>query len=119
MLGYRGGPGRAQVRREGAGCGPARLMMCVGVVLAGLLLAASPADAKRVAFVVGINKYENLGPDLQLAKAVADAKAIADTFTSLGFQVIKGENTKRNAFFQAWQRFLNIALWITTRPTLS
>jgi uncharacterized caspase-like protein len=108
MLGYRGGPGRAQLRREGAGCGPARLMMCVGVVLAGLLLAASPADAKRVAFVVGINKYENLGPDLQLAKAVADAKAIADTFTSLGFQVIKGENTKRNAFFQAWQRFLNI-----------
>jgi hypothetical protein len=31
----------------------------VGVVLAGLLLAAAPADAKPVAFVVGINKYEN------------------------------------------------------------
>ena len=65
------------------------------------------ADAKRVAFVVGINKYENLGPDLQLAKAVADARAIADTVASLGFQVVKGENTKRNAFFQAWQRCIS------------
>ena len=82
-------------------------MMRIGVILAGLLLAISPADAKRVAFVVGINTYENLGADLQLVKAVADAKAIAETFASLGFQVIKGENTKRNAFFQAWQRFLN------------
>src|ERR1700737_717631 len=109
MLAYRRGClGRTRLRRVGAGCGGrAQLMMRIGVVLAGLLLAASPADAKRVAFVVGINKYENLGADLQLAKAVADAKAIADTFASLGFEVIKGENTKRNAFFQAWQRFLN------------
>jgi uncharacterized caspase-like protein len=114
MLGYRGWPGEARLRRLGAGCGGrAHLTMGIGLVriglvLAGLLLAASPADAKRVAFVVGVNKYENLGPDLQLAKAVADAKAIADTFASLGFQVVKGENTKRNAFFQAWQRFLNM-----------
>lgn len=83
-------------------------MMRIGVILAALLLAASPADAKRVAFVVGINKYENLSTDLQLSKAVADAKAVGDTFASLGFQVVKGENTKRNAFFQTWQRFLNM-----------
>jgi hypothetical protein len=114
MLGYREGPGHARLRRLGAGCsGWAHLTMCIGLVrislvLASLLLAVSPADAKRIAFVVGINKYENLGPGLQLAKAVADAKAIADTFASLGFQVVKGENTRRNAFFQAWQRFLNM-----------
>jgi hypothetical protein len=109
MLGYRGYRDRAQLRRVDAVFGGrAQRMMRIGVVLAGLLLATSPADAKRVAFVVGINKYENLSADLQLSKAVADAKAIADTFASLGFQVVKGENTKRNAFFQAWQRFLNM-----------
>lgn len=84
-----------------------RLTIFLGAVLAGLLLIVSPAAAKRVAFVVGIDSYENLGSDLQLGKAGADAKAIADTFASLGFQVIKAENTRRNAFFQAWQRFLN------------
>jgi hypothetical protein len=114
MLGYRAYPGHARRRRLGAGCGGRAHLtthirfMRIGLVLAGLLLAASPANAKRVAFVVGINKYENLGPDLQLAKAVADAEAMADTFASLGFQVVKGENAKRNAFFQAWQRFLNM-----------
>ena len=107
MLGYRGCLGWAQLRHVGAVCSGRVQMMRIGAVLAGLLLIASPAHAKRVAFVVGINSYENLRPELQLAKAVADAKAIAETFASLGFQVIKGENTKRNAFFQAWQRFLN------------
>lgn len=82
-------------------------MALAGAVLVSAVLVASPAHAKRVAFVVGINNYENLGSNQQLNKAVADARAIADTFKALGFEVIKAENSKRNAFFQSWQRFLN------------
>jgi uncharacterized caspase-like protein len=99
-----GASGRAGIahaeRRAGLGA-------LIGAVLLTAVLAASPAHAKRVAFVVGINNYENLGPNQQLNKAVADARAIADTFKALGFEVIKAENSKRNAFFQSWQRFLN------------
>jgi hypothetical protein len=85
-----------------------RLTALIGAVLVGATLVGSPAHAKRVAFVVGINNYENLGPNQQLSKAVADARATADAFKALGFEVIKAENSKRNAFFQSWQRFLNL-----------
>ena len=107
MSGDRDCPGRTPLRRADGLPFGGRILLQIGTVLLGLLLATSSASAKRVAFVVGINSYENLRPDLQLGKAVADARAIADTFSGLGFQVIRGENTKRNAFFQAWQRFLN------------
>ena len=59
-----------------------------------LLFAASlPASAeKRVALVIGIDKYDHL-PVLQ--KAVNDEKAVAAALTRLGFDVITGENLTR------------------------
>jgi uncharacterized caspase-like protein len=111
MLGFRNWPGwaseRAGIARSRVARGLPRLAALIGVAVVSAVLVASPAQAKRVAFVVGINNYENLGPNQQLNKAVADARAIADTFKALGFEVIKAENAKRNAFFQSWQRFLN------------
>ena len=45
-----------------------------------LVLGAGPAAhaAKRVAFVVGIDSYDNLPQQLQLKKAVNDAKAVSE-----------------------------------------
>ena len=71
------------------------------------LLSGAPAEAKRVAFVVGINAYENLKVDQQLRKAVNDARAIAATLKEVGFQVVQTENATRNEFLRAWQRFLD------------
>jgi formylglycine-generating enzyme required for sulfatase activity len=71
------------------------------------LAAASPAEAKRVALVIGINTYDNFKPSEQLRKAVNDARAVSSAFRELGFQVITAEDPSRNAFFRAWQRFLD------------
>ncbi len=76
-------------------------------VLCALMLSLTPAAANRVALVVGIDTYDNFSPDLQLKKAVNDARAVAATFKELGFQVITAENVKRDAFLKAWQRFLD------------
>src|SRR6476660_5714028 len=78
------------------------------IALIGLLaLSALPADAKRVALVVGINAYDNLKSEQQLRKAVNDARAIADTLKDVGFQVITAEDATRTAFLRAWQRFID------------
>jgi formylglycine-generating enzyme required for sulfatase activity/uncharacterized caspase-like protein len=71
------------------------------------LAAPTVAEAKRVAFVVGINVYDNLTPNQQLLKAVNDSKAIASVLKDIGFQVIAAENTTRPNFLRAWQRFLD------------
>jgi Caspase domain len=75
--------------------------LAVGVLCA-LTLSLTPAAAKRVALVVGIDTYDNFSPDLQLKKAVNDARAVSATFKDLGFQVITAENTKRDGFLKAW-----------------
>jgi formylglycine-generating enzyme required for sulfatase activity/uncharacterized caspase-like protein len=71
------------------------------------LFAAPAADAKRVAFVVGINTYDFLPPNQQLVKAVNDARAVARAFKDVGFDVVLAEDTSRAAFLRAWQAFLN------------
>jgi formylglycine-generating enzyme required for sulfatase activity len=71
------------------------------------LAASTAAEAKRVAFVVGINVYDNLTPNQQLLKAVNDSKAVAAVLKDIGFQVIAAENTTRPNFLRAWQRFLD------------
>src|SRR5215470_16141880 len=76
--------------------------LAVGVLCA-LMLSLTPAAAKRVALVVGIDTYDNFSPDLQLKKAVNDARAVSAAFKELGFQVIAAENTKRDGFLKAWQ----------------
>jgi uncharacterized caspase-like protein len=75
-----------------------------------LLLALMPSAAhaeKRIAFVVGIDKYDNLGPQQQLQRAVNDARSVGATFASLGFEVVRAENASRATFNAEWQKFLD------------
>src|SRR5262249_25135997 len=86
--------------------------MWVRVVVAFVLLFLpstlfAPAYAKRVALVVGSNKYDNLPRERQLTKAVNDARAIEGALSSVGFEVIKAEDVGRSAFNLAWQQLLN------------
>jgi uncharacterized caspase-like protein len=71
-------------------------------------LQALPAAAeKRVAFVVGIDRYDNLSEGLQLKKAANDATAVGDTMRDLGYEVIRAPNVGRVEFLRQWNRFLN------------
>ena len=74
-----------------------------------LALGASPAAhaAKRVAFVVGIDAYDNLPEQQQLKKAVNDAEAIGEALVGLGYDVQKADNVGRLDFLRQWQLFLN------------
>jgi hypothetical protein len=52
-------------------------MVRVAIAFLVLMLLSSAALAeKRIAFVVGIDKYDNLGPQQQLQRAVNDARAV-------------------------------------------
>ena len=62
-------------------------------ILTALFLAILPAEAKRVALVIGNNAYPNLPEFRQLQKAVNDARAMRDTLhDDLGFDVTFAEN---------------------------
>jgi formylglycine-generating enzyme required for sulfatase activity len=82
----------------------------LAIVASFLALAGSPdqvSAAKRVAFVVGIDKYDNLGPQQQLQRAVSDARSVATALTSLGYDVMLAENIVRAGFNAQWQKFLD------------
>ena len=71
------------------------------IAIAFLSLVVAPAHAeKRVALVIGNDRYANLPADEQLRKAVNDARAVGDALESIGFQVIRGENLGRPALGQ-------------------
>jgi len=73
------------------------------VIAALLLVAASAADAaKRVALVIGTDKYSTL-PDLN--NATTDARGIAAKLKSLGFDVILKRNASRRDFARALDDF--------------
>jgi formylglycine-generating enzyme required for sulfatase activity len=61
-------------------------------------LFGGPAHAeRRVALVVGNDRYVNLPADQQLQKAANDARAVGDALAQIGFEVIRGENLDRRA----------------------
>lgn len=70
----------------------AALTFSVAMAL-GILAVPGPASAeKRVALVIGNDRYANL-PTLQ--KAVNDAAAVGDTLAKLGFDVVRGRDLGR------------------------
>jgi uncharacterized caspase-like protein len=77
-------------------------MLSCAPILALLLLCASPAQAKRVALVIGNDQYENV-PNLQ--KAVNDARALGRTLKDLDFELITAENVSRREMNQKLQEF--------------
>ncbi len=74
-------------------------IIAAAALLPALLLgAAAPSRAeKRVALVIGNERYVNLPPSGQLQKAVSDAQAVGGALRQLGFDVISGENLGRGA----------------------
>jgi Caspase domain len=86
-----------------------RAFVWVALALVVTLVAASAAQAeKRIAFVVGIDKYDNLGPQQQLQRAVNDARAVGAALGSVGFEVTSAENVGRGAFNAIWQQFIDM-----------
>jgi formylglycine-generating enzyme required for sulfatase activity len=84
-----------------------RTMVRVAIAILVSVLMASAAHAKRVALVVGINKYDNLPSERQLTKAVNDARAMEAALKAVGFDVIKAEDVGRSAFHHSWQQLLD------------
>jgi formylglycine-generating enzyme required for sulfatase activity len=78
-------------------------VLCLAVsrlAVAGLALmsALAPAHAeKRVAVVIGNDRYANLAGHEQLQKAAGDARSVGDALRRIGFDVVEGENAGRQA----------------------
>jgi uncharacterized caspase-like protein len=65
------------------------MLVCLGMALGHA--------EKRIALVIGNDRYANLQADEQLRKAVNDARAVGDALAGLGFEVIRGDNLGRQA----------------------
>ena len=78
------------------------------ILIAVMLIATAHAALaeKRVALVIGNDKYVNLASHAQLERAVNDARAVSRAFTDLGFEVTEAEDVSRSAFNAKWQQFL-------------
>jgi hypothetical protein len=71
-----------------------------------LICAVAPAHAdKRVALVIGNDRYANLPASEQLQKAVNDAHAVGEALTQIGFEVMTGENVDRLALVDKLDAF--------------
>ncbi len=57
------------------------------VLLLSMLLPVAAQAAERLAFVVGVERYTNLGPSAQLLRPAADAQAVAGALQGFGYQV--------------------------------
>jgi tetratricopeptide (TPR) repeat protein len=69
---------------------------------------ATPAAAQtKYAFVVGIDRYDNLPAAAQLRKAVGDARAVGKTLAALGHKVTSVIEPTRGQFIASWYQFLD------------
>jgi Caspase domain len=72
--------------------GKVRFPQFVAATWLAFVCALAPAYAeKRVALVVGNNRYANLSAGDQLQKAVNDARSVGGALRRIGFDVITGE----------------------------
>jgi formylglycine-generating enzyme required for sulfatase activity len=75
-----------------------RFLQVIAVTRLALACAPAPSHAeKRVALVIGNERYANLTANEQLQKAVNDARAVGGALKVLGFDVVSGENLGRQA----------------------
>ncbi len=83
-----------------------RFIQVILLAIAALVSALAPACAeKRVALVIGNNSYANLPASEQLLKAVNDAHAVGAALTSIGFEVMSGDNLGRAALVDKFDAF--------------
>jgi len=76
-----------------------------GLVIFGVLMPLSAQAEKRVALVIGNDRYLNFPPQKQLEKAVNDAEAVGDTLARLGFTVVRGQNLSRQRTIEQLSAF--------------
>jgi formylglycine-generating enzyme required for sulfatase activity len=88
-----------------AGAGSAVRALAIIFCALSICWATAASAEKRVALVVGVDRYDNLAADKQLKKAVNDARAVAAALKALGFETDLGENVTRREFFRLWTRF--------------
>jgi uncharacterized caspase-like protein len=67
---------------------------------------AEPALVTKRAFIVGIDRYDNLGEGRQLQRAVNDAEALSQVYSALGFVVTLKHNVSQSDFFLAFDAFI-------------
>jgi len=88
-----------------------RLMISALAIFAGAVammgLSGVATAQRRIAFVAGTDKYDNLEKTRQLQRAVNDARAVGAAFKNLGFEVLAAENLTRGQFNALWQKFLD------------
>ncbi len=73
-----------------------RVLHIIAAACVALICAFAPAHAeKRIALVIGNNRYDHLPDHEQLRKAVNDAHAVGGALKEIGFDVITGENLGR------------------------
>jgi formylglycine-generating enzyme required for sulfatase activity len=83
-----------------------RALQFIAVTWLALVCALTAAHAeKRVALVVGNDRYANLPAHEQLQKAVNDARSVGATLGQLGFEVMSGENVGRQALVDKLDAF--------------
>jgi uncharacterized caspase-like protein len=83
-----------------------RFPQFIAVTWLALICALAPAHAeKRVAFVIGNDRYANLPANEQLQKAVNDAGAVGNALEQIGFDVLSGENVGRLALVDKLDAF--------------
>jgi hypothetical protein len=80
--------------------------LAIAGAAAALLFVPEPALAeKRVALVIGNDRYVNMPADRQLQKAVNDAHTIAASLKTLGFEVLTGTNLGRQGMIDKLAEF--------------
>jgi uncharacterized caspase-like protein len=90
--------------RDSAGEHTVRLVAAFACAVMLICLGIVPSHAeKRVALVIGNDRYANLPADQQLRKAVNDARAVGDALKRLDFEVIRGENLGRQALVDKFE----------------
>jgi len=87
------------MRRAGGLSVVRRLLFAIAVLALGL---AAPAEAKRLALVVGNDSYKSVEP---LHNARQDAKAVADVLKSVGFDVTLKQDLTLTAMKAALREF--------------
>ena len=71
-----------------------RMALISALLATGFSVAPALAE-KRLALVIGNDRYPNLSAERQLQKAANDAQAVGDALGKIGFQVIRGVNLTR------------------------
>src|SRR3954454_3746120 len=79
------------------------LLYCVFIAVFFAPAGSSDANAaKRLALVIGIDKYPNLPANNQLQKAVNDGRAVSGALRDIGFEVRSLENPARIQMSEAF-----------------